>query len=218
MGYQELFTAFEAEADAEQAVAMSAYMRDQFPYLGIKTPCRRALAKDFLKAARKAVEVDWGFIDACWARDEREFQYLALDYLHVMEKVLTPKDIPRIKRLATTKSWWDTVDSLDTIVGNIALSYPEVNKTLLAWSVDDNFWLRRLAIDHQLLRKERTDTELLSRILVNNLGQTEFFITKAIGWALRAYSKIDPEWVGAFIDAHRDQMAPLSIREASKYL
>ncbi|MCL2882378.1 MAG: DNA alkylation repair protein [Coriobacteriia bacterium] len=218
MDYQEVFAAFEAAADPQQAVEMSAYMRDQFAFLGIKTPQRKALAKDFLKAVRKAEQVNWGFIDACWKRPEREFQYLALDYLHAMEKKLTVKDIPRIKRLATTKSWWDTVDNLDTVVGGIALNYPEVNKILLAWSTDDNFWLRRLAIDHQLSRKEQTDTQLLQQILVNNLGQTEFFITKAMGWALRAYSKIDPGWVGAFIDAHSDQMAPLSIREASKYL
>ena len=218
MDQREIFATFEGAADPQQAVEMSAYMRDQFPFLGIKTPQRRALVKDFLKTARKAEQVDWGFIDACWKRPQREFQYLALDYLHAMEKKLTPTDIPHIRRLATTKSWWDTVDSLDTVVGGIAQKYPEVNTTLLAWSVDDNFWLRRLAIDHQLNRKEQTDAELLRQILTNNLGQTEFFITKAIGWALRAYSKVDPGWVRAFIDAHRDQMAPLSIREGSKYL
>ncbi|MCL2332661.1 MAG: DNA alkylation repair protein [Actinomycetia bacterium] len=218
MDYQELFATFEQAADAEQAAPMSAYMRDQFPYLGVKTPQRKVLSRDFLKAAKRTGVVDWGFIDTCWERDEREFQYLALDYLAALVKALTPQDIPCIKRLAQTKSWWDTVDNLDTVIGQIALSYPEVNKTLLAWSTDDDFWLRRLAIDHQLLRKERTDTELLRRILVNNLGQTEFFINKAIGWALRDYSKTDPAWVRAFIEEHRAQMAPLSIREASKYL
>jgi len=216
--HQELFAAFEAAADADLAAQMSAYMRDQFAFLGIKTPQRKALSKDFLKVAKKAPEVDWGFIDACWARDEREFQYLALDYLDGVKKKLTPADIPRIRRLAQAKPWWDTVDNLDTVVGEVALAYPEVKQTMLAWSVDDDFWLRRLAIDHQLLRKEQTDTVLLRRILVNNLGQTEFFINKAIGWALRDYSKTDPAWVRAFIDKHRERMAALSIREASKYL
>ena len=89
---------------------------------------------------------------------------------------------------------------------------------MLAWSVDDDLWLRRIAIDHQLLRKDQTDTALLEEIIVANLGQQEFFINKAIGWALRDYSKTDPGWVRAFIGRHRDGLAPLSVREASKYL
>jgi len=88
----------------------------------------------------------------------------------------------------------------------------------LAWSTDDNIWLRRVAIDHQLLRKQHTDTALLETIICNNLGQKEFFINKAIGWALRDYSKTNPEWVQGFIGRHRHEMAKLSLREASKYL
>jgi 3-methyladenine DNA glycosylase AlkD len=89
---------------------------------------------------------------------------------------------------------------------------------MLTWSVDDDLWLRRIAIDHQLLRKDQTDTALLEEIIVANLGQQEFFINKAIGWALRDYSKTDPGWVRAFIERHRDDLAPLSVREAGKYL
>jgi 3-methyladenine DNA glycosylase AlkD len=84
--------------------------------------------------------------------------------------------------------------------------------------VDDNFWLRRIAIDHQLLRKEKTDTALLETILVGNLNHNEFFIKKAIGWSLREYSKTNLEWVATFIAKYRYQMSNLSIREASKYL
>ena len=87
-----------------------------------------------------------------------------------------------------------------------------------AWSTEDDFWVRRIAIDHQLLRKDRTNTELLETILVNNFGSHEFFINKAIGWALRDYSKTNPDWVRNFIDRHRDQMAALSIKEGSKYI
>jgi 3-methyladenine DNA glycosylase AlkD len=103
-------------------------------------------------------------------------------------------------------------------VGHIALKFPEVNETLLAWSVDENIWLRRIAIDHQLSRKEKTDTALLETVIKNNFGQTEFFINKAIGWILRQYSKTNPQWVKDFIDKYRDSLAPLSIREGSKYL
>ena len=142
----------------------------------------------------------------------------ALEYLKAVKQNLTPSDIPRLQALITDKSWWDSSDILDRIVGNIALRHPEVNAVLLEWSVSDNIWLRRVAIDHQLLRKQQTDTALLAQILCNNFGQTEFFINKAIGWALRDYSKTNPEWVRQFIDAHRHEMAKLSLREGSKYV
>lgn len=162
--------------------------------------------------------VDWDFVGECWRQREREFQYTALDYLLHATKRLTADDIPRLRQLALKKSWWDTIDVIDKIVGDIALRWPEVNDTLIRWSQDENLWLRRIAINHQRLRKERTDTRLLEQILINNLGQTEFFINKAIGWSLRSYSKTDPDWVRNFIDTHRGNMSPLSVREASKYI
>ena len=89
---------------------------------------------------------------------------------------------------------------------------------MLEWSQDENIWVRRVAIDHQLLFKEKTDEELLGKIIQNNLGSKEFFINKAIGWSLRDYSKTNPQWVAGFIEEHREKLAPLSIREGSKYL
>ena len=135
-----------------------------------------------------------------------------------MKDKLTIDDIPNLKQLILKKSWWDTIDNLDMTIGALALKDSNVNKILLEWSLDENIWLRRIAIDHQLLRKEKTDIELLEKILKNNLEQTEFFINKAIGWALRDYSKTNPEWVKTFIEKNRENMAKLSIKEASKYL
>ena len=212
-----IFESFRAAADREKAIQMSAYMRDQFPYLGIPTPERRKLSRDYVKFIGKTA-ADWGFIFTCWEQTEREFQYLACDVLDKVKPALTPADIPNLRQIAVTKSWWDTVDCLDFIVGGIALRYPAINETLLNWSKDENIWLRRIAIDHQLLRKDKTDPILLEQIIVNNLGQTEFFINKAIGWSLRAYSKTNPGWVRAFIEKYRDRLAPLSVREGSKYL
>ena len=212
-----IFEVFRTYSNPEQAAKMSAYMRDQFAFLGIPTPQRKKLSSDFLKTLDKK-SPDWNFIFECWNQPEREFQYLAEDYLLKIKAILTPEDVPNIKELAILKSWWDTVDCLDVLVGGIALRYPEVNKTLLEWSVDDNFWLRRLAIDHQLGRKDKTDTVLLEKILVNNFGQEEFFINKAIGWALRDYSRTNPDWVRDFMEQYRGEMALLSVREASKYL
>ena len=96
--------------------------------------------------------------------------------------------------------------------------HPELEEVILKWSLSDNIWLRRVAIDHQLLRKEKTDVHLMEKILLNNLDQTEFFINKAIGWALRNYSKTNPDWVARFIEKNKERMAELSIKEASKYL
>ena len=212
-----IFDDLRAAANPEKAVQMSAYMRDQFAFLGIPTPRRKELSREFLKAADKKI-IDWQFVFDCWEQNEREFQYLALDYLTRLKKALTADDIPNIRRLIVSKSWWDTIDSLDVFIGDIALGDREVNTVILAWSEDENFWLRRAAIDHQLGRKEKTDKELLEKIIVNNLGQTEFFINKAIGWSLREYSKTDPGWVRAFIEKHKNNLAPLSVREGSKYL
>jgi len=212
-----IFETLRAAANPEQAAKMSAYMRDQFTYLGIPTPQRKKLSRDCLKALDKN-SADWDFILECWRQSEREFQHLAMDYLTKIKTVLTPSDIPNLRELAVQKSWWDTIDGLDRIVGDIALRFPEVNESLLKWSTDENFWLRRLAIDHQLTRGEKTDTDLLERIIVNNFGQKEFFINKAIGWALRDYSKTNPDWVRGFVERHRGEMSPLSIREAIKYV
>ena len=217
MNLEELVKELKAVAKPDDAVAMKAYMKNKFDFLGVKTPARRKLAKAFFKQQTDSV-IDWDFINEAWNNPYRELQYAALDYLEIRKKFLTPSDLPRLKKLAQTKSWWDTIDFLDRLVGSIIARFPETKEIILAWSCDEDFWLRRLAIGHQLLRKEETNTELLEKILVNNLDQTEFFINKAIGWALRDYSKTNSDWVRDFIQRHREEMAALSIREGSKYL
>ena len=217
MNVEELAEELKMVAKPDDAVAMKAYMKNKFEFLGVKTPARRKLAKTFFKQQTDSV-IDWNFINEAWNNPYRELQYAALDYLEIRKKLLTPSDLPHLKKLAQTKSRWDTIDFLDRLVGSIIAQFPEAKEIILAWSCDEDIWLRRLAIDHQLLRKEETDTELLEKILVNNLGQTEFFINKAIGWALRDYSKTNADWVRDFIQRHREEMAALSIREGSKYL
>lgn len=204
-------------ANADDARAMKAYMRSRFEFLGVKTPARRKAAKAFFKKHGGA-DIDWRFVRQAWEHPFREMQYAALDYLETRKNLLRPGDLPQLKKLAQTKSWWDTIDFLDRLAGGIIAGFPETRPVILQWSRDEDIWLRRLAIDHQLLRKDQTDQHLLEQILVNNLSQTEFFINKAIGWVLRDYSKTNPEWVKNFIRQHHGKMAPLSIREASKYL
>ena len=222
MDYEKLYAEMLNYRNEEQAEKMSAYMLNKFKHIGIRTPERRkifrAFFKEYKKEQEKSEKINWDFINNCWKNEYRELQYSALDYLQAVKDILTDKDIPKLKTLALSKSWWDTIDYFDMIIGGIALKYPKVNDTILKWSTDENIWLRRIAIDHQLLRKEKTNAELLEKIIKNNFGQTEFFINKAIGWALRDYSKTNPKWVRDFIEKNKDKMAKLSIKEGSKYI
>lgn len=126
------------------------------------------------------------------------------------------KDIDNLKYLITEKSWWKTVDTIDAFVGLIVEKDQSLKETMLNWSSSENIWLRRVAIDFQQEYKENTDTEILARIIENNLDSKEFFINKAIGWSLRDYGKTNPEWVKNFVKRHRENMASLSIKEALK--
>ena len=216
--YLEIKKLFEQNEDKENAIAMAKYMRNLFEFYGLATPKRKKLYKDFLKAEKKNKKVDWEFLDKCYLDSHREFQYLVSDYLITMNDYLTYDDIPKIKKYIKTKQWWDTIDFLDRVIGEIGLRDNRVDDLMLEWSCDNDFWVRRIAIDHQLCRKEKTNTELLEKILVNNFGRDEFFINKAIGWALRDYSKTNPLWVREFINKYKDKMSNLSIKEASKYI
>ena len=216
--YFDIKKRFEEKEDKENAAQMAKYMRNQFVFYGLPTPKRKAVYKDFLKEEKKSGQIDWAFLDRCYEDEHREFQYLACDYLTALDNFLTYDDIPRIKVYIKCKSWWDTTDSLDRVIGQIGLRDSRVDALMLEWSLDDDFWVRRVAIDHQLCRKEKTNTELLEKILVNNFGSDEFFINKAIGWSLRDYSKTNPEWVRAFVEKHADRMSKLSVKEAGKYI
>ena len=244
-------------ANPEKSGPMAAYMRDQFPFLGVPASVRQPIQRPYFAVARKDPHADWGFVAQCWALPQREFQYLACDYLYAVRRRLGDEDLPRIKALASSKQWWDTIDSLTKTAGAIVAAQPRATNHsrggapvalaskkitggsaetvrggeyptsrgenpalvhLLEWSRDGDFWIRRLAILHQLGRKAATDTASLEAILTANLGSGEFFINKAIGWALRDYSKTDPDWVSQFIARYRNQMNALSIREGSKYI
>ena len=212
-----LLKLLEDQANPTKVPAMEAYMKNKFSFLGVQKPILKKIEREFFQPFIKN-PIDWTFVEECWQQPYREFQYIAMDYLDKKKKELRPEDFPKLKELAQTKSWWDSIDQLDLIIGEITFHYPETKQVMLDWSKDQDFWLRRIAIDHQLMRKEKTDTDLLEKVILNNLGQSEFFINKAIGWSLRNYSKVNPDWVGAFIDRYREQLSPLSIREGSKYL
>ena len=213
----DIFEVFYDNKNEEQAEAMSKYMRNLFPFLGLKKPERAALSKEFLKNRRSDSNIDWEFISKCYSKEEREFQYLAIDYMEKVKNLFTPNDLEKIEELIITKSWWDSVDAINKIVGYIVIKYPEVKEDiLLSWVESDNIWLNRISIIFQLQYKESTDTEFLTKAILHNSNTDQFFINKAIGWALREYSKTNKEWVTNFID--NNTLSKLSVREGSKYI
>jgi 3-methyladenine DNA glycosylase AlkD len=187
-------------------------------FYGIQAVERQGVFKAFIKRDKKGGVIDWALLDLCFDDDYREMQYFVMDYLKAFKRYLTFDDIPRLYRYIKNKQWWDMIDGLDRVIGGIAFSDSRVDDLMLKWSKNPDFWIRRVAIDHQIGRKANTNEALLEAIIVNNFGSKEFFINKAIGWSLREYSRTNPHWVNNFIERHRTQMAPLSIREASKYL
>ena len=209
---------FKQSKDSEKASAMSAYMKNKFDFYGIPSPERKELCKDFIKSEKAAKGIDWELLDKCYEDNHREMQYLVYDYLLAMKKYLSYEDIDKIKTYITAKSWWDTIDFLCKVIGDIGLRDNRVGRMMIDWSKSDNIWLKRTAIQHQLTYKDKTNTELLEEIIQNCLDTDEFFVNKAIGWALREYSKTSPEWVKVFITKYQNELSSLSTKEASKYI
>lgn len=210
---------FEADRDADRAVAMRAYMRDQFPFFGIMAPRQRVLAREATAGLPAPTEADLHAVAAaCWARDEREFQYFACGYLRRHVKTLTPASLPVLRGLVTTKSWWDTVDALASRVVGPLVAHHGLASTMDEWVADDDLWVARTALLHQLTYKAATDRERLFAYCVRQAGHPDFFMRKAIGWALREYAKTDPDAVRAFVTANGDRLSGLSKREALKNL
>ncbi|MBM7598421.1 3-methyladenine DNA glycosylase AlkD [Virgibacillus halotolerans] len=214
-----LVTLFEQNRNREQAIQMESYMKNKFVFIGIKTPARRELTKIYFKESgilKESFQVD--LVLALWKKKEREYQNVALDYIEKSLKKLQKEHLPLLEWLISTKSWWDTVDMLaQKAVGRIAMDNPEVIvETIEGWAYGDQLWLQRSAILFQLKYKAKTNEKLLYRYIKQNAASKEFFIQKAIGWALREYSKTNPLSVKQFI---ADNALPkLSVREGSKYL
>ncbi|MCD7113354.1 DNA alkylation repair protein [Limosilactobacillus agrestis] len=219
MNYQLLTQKFEQKQNPVRARQMEKYLRNQFICYGIQSKERRTIYHQKILADKKKANIDWQLLDAAWGDNHREQQYFVCDYLIALKQLLSYKDIVKIEKYVRSKQWWDTTDSLINPISYIGLQDHHVDQLMLKWSLDSDKWVRRVAIEYQLLRKERTNTQLLEQIIINNLdGQKEFFIDKAIGWVLRDFSKTDPNWVKNFIQLHHNTLSKLSLREASKYL
>ncbi|HEY0001699.1 MAG TPA: DNA alkylation repair protein [Actinoplanes sp.] len=209
-----------AAGDPVRAAGMAAYMRDQFPFAGVPSPTLRKLERVVLTGLPRPDEDDLRAVATqCWARPQREYQYFACDYLRTHVAVPGTGFLPLTRTLITTKAWWDTVDALATrFVGGLVSRHPELTAEMDAWSADPDKWLVRTAILHQLHYGSATDTERLFGYCRRQAAHPDFFVRKAIGWALRHYARTDPDAIRAFLAANGDRLSPLSIREAAKHL
>jgi 3-methyladenine DNA glycosylase AlkD len=205
--------ALAAEADSERAPAMRAYMRDQFDFMGVGTAQRRATCRTLLKTLKGASLLEHA--RALWELPQREYQYVALDLLAMHWKELDIDDIPALMELVQDKSWWDTVDSLAGIIGDVLRYRHDYMDDALK---HNNFWVRRIALLHQLGWRGKTDQDRLFEYSLALAHEKEFFIQKAIGWALRDYARHAPNEVRIFTHKQKERLAPLSFREANKHL
>ncbi len=215
-----LDAAFRAAADPARAVAMVAYMRDQFAFLGLPAPEQRRSSAPVISALPAPTEADIAaFTARCWEADEREFQYAGCDYAIRHVGRCSAGFLAHARGLITTKSWWDTVDALAArVVGPLVVRWPELVAVMDEWIDARDIWLARTALLHQLHRRAGTDADRLFRYCERRAGDREFFLRKAIGWALREYSKTDPVAVRRFVAARADVLSPLSVREARRWL
>jgi 3-methyladenine DNA glycosylase AlkD len=205
-------------ADPARAPAMKAYMKQRHDFLGIATPARRLALKPLLTALKAAdATVLLTAAEQLWAMPEREFQYAAIDILAKFSRKLELGDVPAMLELAQRKSWWDTVDGLAGVIGDILYRQRhsrEMEKLVDAALIHPDLWVRRISMLHQLGWKSDTDAARLFRFATTLAPESDFFIRKAIGWALRDYGWHQPQAVRGFVDGMADKLSPLSRREA----
>jgi 3-methyladenine DNA glycosylase AlkD len=209
-----------AVADPAKAEPMRRYMKDHFDFFGVAAPQRRAVVKASQVGIAPLDQAGLRhFAQRCWADDRRELQYVACDVLAARVKVCDASFLATAEQLIGTKSWWDTVDALAAhVVGSLVRRHPELAEEMDDWVRNENIWIARTAILHQLQYKGATDVDRLFRYCLARGDDREFFIRKAIGWALRQYAWTDPGAVRDFLDRHGGHLSPLSVREASKNL
>lgn len=210
-----------ANVNSKRALAMKAYLRNQFEFLGIQTPTRRSIFKVLPKLPKDAPLI-LQIANELWKKPEREFRYVACDLLSQNAQVLGLEDLPAIKKLLQKDSWWETVDSLSGAIGDIVLKEKINHRNSQAimdeWLQDSDFWVRRSAMIHQLGWKAQTDQDRLISYALALSGESEFFIRKAIGWAFRDYARHDPVFVKSFMKKNASQFSNLTVREATKHL
>lgn len=216
---KEIQKIFVANGNQLIAKGAKAYLLNQFEFYGIKTPLRRQLCKAFYKTHPIKDHTELSkLIKECFNEPQRELHYFAIELLGHHKKIWSIKTIPLIEWMITHQSWWDSVDSTNThVISKFFLLHPEhIEACTSKWNQSSNKWLIRMSILFQLSYKTKTNTNLLSRYIENSQLHEDFFVRKAIGWALRAYAYTNKKWVVQFVKAH-PLLNNLSKKEALKH-
>lgn len=203
----------------KKAIGAEAYMKDIAPFLGVATPERRAIVKKIAKGMGTPTSDELGATARkLWKLEEREFQYAANDLIGIHWKIADKNFLAEhVEHLIVAKSWWDTVDGLGSVAVSPLTDKYGSAKLMDKWNKSSNMWLNRAAIQHQRGRKFETDVKLVLQYCDDHASSSEFFIVKAIGWALRDIAKIDPKAVNDFLKAH-PHLGRVAVREAERGL
>ena len=211
----------EEAANPDFALPMQAYMKSRMPYRGVKADAQRRLWKPLFKEmVLKDFDEFEQVVRELWDADYREERYAAIGLCEYHRKYQIPEALPLYRFMIETGAWWDLVDGVAShLVGRLLKAYPETVKPLMwEWIDESDIWVRRSAILAQLSFKRETDEAMLFEFCRRRLDEKEFWMRKAIGWALREYSKTEPDAVRKFINANGASMSGLTLREASKYV
>ncbi|MBA2724982.1 MAG: DNA alkylation repair protein [Actinobacteria bacterium] len=213
--------ALAALADPEKAASMQAYMKTDMPFYGVPKPERAPIARELKRRFPSANEAEYRrSVLSLWDLPHREEKYLAIGYAEAFKPFITFDQIDLYQQLVTEGAWWDFVDEVAShLVGRIVLNDRDRMRPVLeAWIDHPDMWLRRTAILSQLGHKAMTDWPMLSDFCMRRAHEKEFFIRKAIGWALREYARVEPDLVADFAKEHQKKLSGLSYREATKHL
>lgn len=209
-------------ADAVRAEQMKAYLLNQFEFLGLPAPVRRAAVKQIGKVKWQSSADLLAAAELLWQKPEREYRYTAVDLLRQHTKQLCVNDLPALQALLLLEPWWETVDGLSAVIAEVmhvaVLQKPNAAVTMDVWLKHPSHWVRRSAMLHQLGWRLDTDTTRLFGYAQQLAEEKEFFIRKAIGWALRDYARWNPQAVTDFLVEHRERLSGLTVREAAKHL
>ncbi|NYE20436.1 DNA alkylation repair protein [Microbacterium immunditiarum] len=206
-----------AIADPARAVGQQAYMKSAMPFHGVPVPEARRIARAVAKSETDRDVLLEAALELWNDAAHREERYAAMTLLGLRPLRADPRLMPVVEHMVRTGRWWDITDELAHRLADAHDARPAVTAALVRrWSIDEDVWVRRIAILSQLGRRDRVDRDLLADVIEPNIPEREFFIRKAIGWALREYARVDPEWVRRFVAEH--ELSPLSVREALKHL